>query len=350
MNPTGQDEITAYLEGVREALAGLPEATCQELLEDLPEHLAEVRAEGEGTLIDRLGTPQAYAAELRATAGFVGGFPDPPPDRWAPFHQARTDVLRLLGRADVRIGPVLGYPKASDFLVLLRPAWWLLRGYLAAMAIAYLFDGSGHRGLLPRIGGSDLLALILLAGCVVLSITLGRRSTVRVGWPKLALWSGSAFLVIFAMAGFVYADDSVRDPGYSGVSSYDANPYSNVSDVFVYDSSGKLVVGARLFDQDGNPIQLGSAYCQNPETGETTHSFRMGYPFCLEREPFASPAPSPSSPTPGPSKPAPGPSDPAPSPSDPVPSPSDPAPGPSIPAPSPSVHSGRPSLPSPSGP
>ena len=51
----------------------------------------------------------------------------------------------MLNRADVRVGPVIGYAKASEFLILLRPAWWVLRGYLVAMAIDYLFDGRRQR-------------------------------------------------------------------------------------------------------------------------------------------------------------------------------------------------------------
>ncbi|WP_433793465.1 HAAS signaling domain-containing protein [Actinoplanes sp. CA-252034] len=75
MNLTAQDEIAVYVEGVREALAGLPAATRDELLEDLPEHLAEVLAEGGGSLYERLGPPAAYAAELSATAGFTASTP-----------------------------------------------------------------------------------------------------------------------------------------------------------------------------------------------------------------------------------------------------------------------------------
>ncbi|MFD0518227.1 HAAS signaling domain-containing protein [Paractinoplanes durhamensis] len=58
MNTTAQDEIRDYVEAVRQALAGLSAETREELLEDLPEHLAEVRAEGSGTLRDRLGSPR----------------------------------------------------------------------------------------------------------------------------------------------------------------------------------------------------------------------------------------------------------------------------------------------------
>ena len=190
MNATGTDEITAYVEAVRAALAGLPETTRNELLEDLPEHLAEVAADGIGTLTDRLGPPSVYAAELLASAGFVGGFPDPPPsvDRYAELREVTLHRLRI---ADAKVGPLFGYARASEFLTLLRPAWWVLRGYLAAMVIAWLLDDSGQPiGLLPRIGGSEVVALLLLAASVLGSIWLGRRSLRLATWPRYALWAG----------------------------------------------------------------------------------------------------------------------------------------------------------------
>ncbi len=296
MNSTAQDEITSYVSAVRAALAGLPDATRDELLEDLPEHLAEVQAEGTGTLSERLGAPEAYAAELRATAGYVGGFPDPPPaSPWISAREAWQNVEKVLARADVKVGPVIGYEKASDFLILLRPAWWVLRGYLVAMAIVYLFDGSRDGGLLPRLGGSTLLSLLLLAGCVIGSILVGKRAGSWTIWPRYALRAGTVLLVLFALSGFVTADREVRTGGYSDVSSYDSNPYSNVQDVYVYDSQGHLVPGARLFDQDGSPIQLGPGlptYCDDPQTGESTPSHSLGYPYCPQNAPFTAPSAS----------------------------------------------------------
>ena len=296
MNSTAQDEITDYVERVRAALADLPEATRAELLEDLPEHLAEIRAEDTVTLTDRLGTPEAYAAELRATAAaFVGGFPDPPKRRFEPLLAARADVMRVLGSADVRVGPLLGYPKASDFLQLLRPAWWVLRGYLAAMALAYFVDGQSTQvGLLPRIGNSTLVALVLLAGCIVVSVALGRRRFELAGWKRLALYGGTTVLVFFAIGGFFSADSDVRDTGYSDVGySSGGNPYDYIQDVFVYDNQGRPVPGARLFDQDGQPITIGNAYCTDPDTGEVDHTRSMGYPYCPDAAPFASARPEP---------------------------------------------------------
>jgi uncharacterized membrane protein len=65
-------EVTAYAAAVRAALADLPPAAREDLLEDLEQHLHEV-AEEEGSLHARLGPPQVYAEELRASAGLSPG-------------------------------------------------------------------------------------------------------------------------------------------------------------------------------------------------------------------------------------------------------------------------------------
>ncbi|MFC7531455.1 DUF1700 domain-containing protein [Actinoplanes sp. GCM10030250] len=296
MNRTAQDEISDYVEEVRQALAGLPPATREELLEDLPEHLAEVLAEGGGTLADRLGTPQAYAAELLATAGITGSVPRPAAAR-VRFAGLRARYARLRGRfgevmrqADDRVGPLLGYGKASDFLVLLRPAWWVLRGYLAAMAFAYFFgDRSGPLGLLPRLADNELVALLVLASFVVGSIWLGSRGPLTRRVHRRVLGAVSAFLVVFAVVGFSEMDGGSRDSGYM-----DANyvsEFDHVEDIFVYDEQGRLVRGAQLYDQNGQSIELGNSYCTDDLTGDWTESKQRGYPRCPDDAPFVVPAP-----------------------------------------------------------
>ena len=314
------EEITAYVEAVRAALSGLPEATRDELLEDLPEHLAEVAADDVGPLADRLGPPAVYAAELLASAGFVGGFPDPPArtDRIAEARAAIADWLREI---DARTGPLFGAARASEFLLLLRPAWWVLRGYLAAMVVAWVLDSSAQpMGVLPRIGGSDLVALVLLAGGILASIWLGRRSRQTTNGPRYALWAGNAVLVLVALAGFNHVDGRSRDVFYDDANYTD--PYGHVRDVFVYDEQGRLIQGARLFDQDGQPIRLGSPYCLD-EAAQTDipAADESAYPYCAQNAPFRMPdaAPTPSGPRPS----DPRPSDPTPSgprPSGPTPS------------------------------
>jgi hypothetical protein len=283
---TAQDEINLYVFAVRAALGDLPESLRDELLEDLPEHLAEVAADGEGSLTDRLGSPEAYAADLRMSAGFVGGFPDPP-RRTDQFKEMRDVALARLRVADVRLGPLFGAERASDFLVQLRPAWWVLRGYLAAMVLAWMLDDSGQPiGLLPRIGGSEAVALLLLAAGILGSIWLGRRSVRLSHWPQLALYAGSVVLVLVALGGFLSADSSSRGAPYADVN-YD-NPYGNVEDLFVYDEQGRLVKNARIFDQNGAPLRLGNPYCYD-ESGNYTEVQTLTYPYCAERDPFRAP-------------------------------------------------------------
>ena len=60
------DDVGSYAAAVRAALGELSAEESADLLEDLESHLAEVAAESDAPLRERLGPPEAYAAELRA--------------------------------------------------------------------------------------------------------------------------------------------------------------------------------------------------------------------------------------------------------------------------------------------
>ncbi|MGW4461018.1 HAAS signaling domain-containing protein [Micromonospora sp. NPDC004704] len=300
-----EQEIADYVERVRRALSDLSPEDRDELLEDLPEHLAEVAADGTGALVDRLGTSEAYAAELRAAAGLRA--PDPSPDL---DRRVATAVHQLRGRLrvlDGRVGPVIGYAKASEFLRLLRPAWWVLRGYLVAMLVTVMLTGDSF-GLLPRLGGNTLAAVLLLGLCVVGSIWLGRRAAPRRGWRRHLMHLGTVALVLFGLIGFADVDQRGQQTNYYAPS-YNEDPYSGVQDVYVYDRQGRLVEGVRLFDQDGRPIRLGHPWCDDlvqfpVEPGDVVRDpLRQPYPYCPEGAPFrfsTGPVPSPTTPAPTP--------------------------------------------------
>ncbi|MDG4821009.1 hypothetical protein O7635_03970 [Asanoa sp. WMMD1127] len=275
-------EQAAYLDAVRRALTDLDPQARDELLEDLPEHLAEVAAEGEGTLAERLGPPEAYAAELRAAAGLgtaraARGFDD-------RLAAASRTARGALGRADRKLGPVVGYGRASEFLRLLRPAWWVLRGYLVAMLITVMTTGGGF-GLLPRLGGSTLAAVLLLAVCVLASIWLGRREPTLRPVPRAGIALAGVGLFIFGAVGFGEAD---RGPGdREPVEIVSGNPYEYIQDVYVYDQDGRPLTNVFLFDQDGNPIQLGDPYrCQEAYLYQTERGMTAAYPYCPNRPPY----------------------------------------------------------------
>ncbi|MGI5212158.1 HAAS signaling domain-containing protein [Plantactinospora sp. CA-290183] len=295
MTVVTEQEIASYVGRVRAALADLPPAVRDELLEELPEHLAEVAVEGEGSLTERLGPPEAYAVELRAAAGVAA------PAGGANLDQRISAVVgkgrERLRAVDTRLGPVLGYARLSEFLRLLRPAWWLLRGYLVAMLVTVMVTGEPF-GLLPRLGGSTLAALLLLAATVAGSVWLGRRSATLGRRPTWVLHLSSAFLVIFGLVGFFDADSRAAQDGYGYHEVY-TDQYSGVRDVYVYDSEGRLVEGVRLFDQNGEPIRLGGPWCDEArerlEPGESyVDPMQQPYPYCPQHAPFQLRGPGPS--------------------------------------------------------
>ncbi|MFI6759138.1 HAAS signaling domain-containing protein [Micromonospora sp. NPDC050417] len=283
-------EITEYVERVRWALADLPEVDRDELLEDLPEHLAEVAAEGTGALVDRLGTPEAYAAELRAAAGLAA--PNQPAKSDNRVASAVRQLRDRLQTVDRRVAPLIGYASVTDLLRLLRPAWWVLRAYLVAMLVTVMTT-NGQFGLLPRVDDNDIAGLLLLALCIIGSTWLGRRSDQFRGWRRHLLRLGTVAIVIFGLVGFVDVDKRGRQSGYYEPA-YNADPYADVRDVYVYDPQGRLVEGVRLFDQEGRPIRLGYPWCETvdrhlgqpyPELA-LPDALRQPYPYCPQGAPF----------------------------------------------------------------
>jgi hypothetical protein len=74
------DQVARYARAVRAALSDVPAAEREAMLEDLHGHLAEVASEPGGSLDERLGPQERYAAELRAAYGArpTTGRPPPP--------------------------------------------------------------------------------------------------------------------------------------------------------------------------------------------------------------------------------------------------------------------------------
>jgi hypothetical protein len=318
------EEIARYVDAVREELADLPASARDELLEDLPAHLAEVAAEDPAPLRDRLGAPTAYAAELRAAAELtVDEERRPLAARLAARWERTRERLR---RLDGRTGPLVGYERFSDFARLLVPAWWVLRGYLAAMFVATLLYGS-PTGLLPRLGSSTLAGVLMLVGFVVGSIWLAHRTPGLSRWPRRAVHLASALLVLGGIAGFASLDASRWGWPDAQVNYVYDSPYDNVRDVYIVDENGQLLTNVQLLDQDGRPIEIGWDWCgeyldEYVYEGERVwvtpqeEWYYVAYPRCPEDLPFwaramGQPEPSPeptAGPSPGPTAgPSPGP-------------------------------------------
>lgn len=234
------------------ALADLPADEREEMLDDLRSHLAEVADESDTPPTTRLGPPEEYAAELRVAAG-IGPAPRAVDVRAASSLERLRDAGTAV-RDWVRRRP--GGPGLLAFLPQLRPAWWVLRGYLLALVGAVVLGAVDFAGPLPADGSTALVFLVFAAGLAVASVWLGTHPPRRPA-AVLALRVGGVLLVLLGFAawraastGTVYA---VSDEG----------PLTRITDVQAYDAEGRPLRDVQLFDQDGNPVELYDA-CGNP--------------------------------------------------------------------------------------
>jgi len=184
-----ENDVTRYVDAVREALSDLPAAQRDELLDDLTQHLQEVAAEGDAPLSVRLGPPAAYAEELRASIGLTADSPRP---RGGVLHRLEAGLDR--GRA-----ALLEHPTSRavvDFLPELRPGWWVLRGYLLVAVPSVLWDYAGARSFpWPIVYGSRVLGLLATLAAIVASVAIGRGTVRGPHWRRLVV-VGNTLLVL----------------------------------------------------------------------------------------------------------------------------------------------------------
>src|SRR5438445_7153055 len=143
-------DVASYAASVRAALSDLPRDQAEVLLEGLEDHLREIASEAGGPLAERLGPPEQYAQELRAAYGASrasGRRQDP------LFRDLRLAVNRLTGSA--------WYRQVRAFLPELRPAWWVLRAYLAVLILAAAFSGGSDLRPIPNPATKRRLAATL---------------------------------------------------------------------------------------------------------------------------------------------------------------------------------------------
>jgi hypothetical protein len=246
-----------YLAAVEHELADLAVDDRSALLEDLALHLDALAAEDDDRPIDvRLGSPATYAADLRAAAGL-------PPRGGA----ARLTTAGLQQRLD----RVLALPVTGEVLRLvreLRPAWWVLRGYLLVL-VPCLLELDGVRDFpVPAPLDSHVLGLLLVVAAVAGSVALGRRKLPRpagvlvvvagavLAVIPLAIWQSGAASGLTRSPSSIQSFQPVSDQ--VAVGEYPLlSRYGPVTDVLPYAADGTPLDGVLLFDQDGRPLQVG---------------------------------------------------------------------------------------------
>ena len=232
------DDVRAYVGAVRAWLGDLPPEEVEDLTAGMEADLAERAAESGGTLGALLGQPEAYAAELRSAAGL--------PPRWVPVGPATPGPgsLRSL-RASIRESgddALRRFPWLRD----LRPSWWLARGAVAGWVVQSVLGTSNW--LLPLVGAA-------------VSFWIGRRTAAGrlPSGSRGLLTAGNALAIVLLLPAMVAllssgGDDEAMGPAYapSGLSTNG----ETVQNLYAYDAAGNRLEDVRLFDQNGQPVQV----------------------------------------------------------------------------------------------
>jgi hypothetical protein len=259
----GTRQAQDYLAAVEHELADLPVDDRSALLEDLALHLEALAAEDDDRSIEvRLGAPATYAAELRAAAGLP---PRGAANRPAvPGVRERMDAVRA-STAYRRALPV--GREVVRLLVELRPAWWVLRGYLLVLVPCLLNPDFVRDFPVPAPLGSHFLGGLLVLAAVAASVALGRRTLpgrvrvlVVVAGAVLGLASTVAAANSWNGVTQDYAYDQpvyIPDPGVPTDEYPLVSRHGPVTNVLPYAADGSPLEDVLLFDQDGRPLQVG---------------------------------------------------------------------------------------------
>ena len=260
------DEARDYLDGVASQLSDLPLEERTDLIEELEAHLAEISAEGDVSLVTRLGSPAAYAAELRASAGLPPARP-----RGRAVARWRSSVEGWLARPTA--------VTVREFVGSLRPFWWVVRAWLLVALLGLNSSPVWAHPIffVPRVVTGEVGGVLLLVA-VVASVQRGRRPPS--GRRSTRRWVAALNVVAVVAVPYVFA--SLADASNRQVSrlssaalyaSSDAQLaptaapaegiYSagqQVWNIYPYDAQGRLLHDVRLYDSAGTPLSLGLAF------------------------------------------------------------------------------------------
>lgn len=233
-------DVADFVSRVRAALADLPPDDVDELTAGLAADLADARAEAPNGWREGVGSPEAYAAELRSAAGL--------PPRGPVADPTALDGLRQWW-ASLATHPVAGpvQREAHD----LAPAWWVIRGAIGGLLITRFVLG---------LGLFHVVTIVVVALGAAISVWLGRLVR-RGGGPGWRLVS--AICTAFALfAGFVMVSSS----RYGAPASYDEPGVyipqelmfhgESVRNIYAYGPDGQRLDGVRLFDERGNQLVI----------------------------------------------------------------------------------------------
>jgi hypothetical protein len=293
-------EVRLFLRAVRERLEDLTDEEREELVGGLDADMNDL-VEERG--VDALPEPGDYARELRTAAGFE---PEMQPTRVRLGAGLRVSGVLDAAHArwDTLVNDLPGDP--WGLLQALRPAWWILRAWVALQMVDLLWgNGNTSLGLSP-IPSLEGLGWLLLAVTSFVSIQIGRGKL----WPGRPRGGAVGRLLLLAvnllaLACLPVTVDRVATPDsvaavVSGSDNDVADSYQQgydearsqyvrkgmyvdghwVSNIYPYDASGRPLVGVQLLDQTGAPVSVEpQTECVYDANEAPTDRNRVFYPW-----------------------------------------------------------------------
>lgn len=242
---TNEQQAAEFTSAVREHLADLPSEELDELLDGLQADLVERLTEG-----DALGDSKLYADELRLAAGFPERGSAPAEGK-IPFRERIRDRNASLGRRVRAFWHATPARRAIlEFLVSLKPVWWVARGVVITWVLMLLV---GY----PRFDVS-LPTILLATGLVVVSVQWGRGLWAPKAWLVGLRRAASVVALVFVLPLFGTVLNTLVAPSYVDTPMPEPQGLSAnglaISNIFAFDCQGQPVEGVQLFDQDGKPL------------------------------------------------------------------------------------------------
>lgn len=309
MNTQANTAVRDYLDRMREVLSDLPATEVGEIMDDAGAHVAEVAEEMGGefstaALTERLGTPEAYARELRVAAGYplpaeastgaaaagagvallarfalwslvactvlafgfalVGGWRGVEEPQLLVALCAAVATLLVFAQANL-LAAVAGLPETRALREALRRAetsdagrplaslrrlqsvWWVVRALLVAGGGVLVF------------GFSESVVIALALGVLTLVAGPQARADRRWLWISLPATGFALGVLLFILGSLVSRFDHRPSPV-----SYVPQP-TLPSNVYVFDKDGKPLTDVYLYDEDGRPIDTEWYGCTGPQ-------------------------------------------------------------------------------------
>jgi len=255
MNDTAvtlDEQIRSFAAAVRAHLDDLPADELDEIVSGLAADLTDQAADNDGVL--DVGDPAAYAEELRTAAGLP---PRTETRRRAPLG-ARIRGWRDRTAQGIRRSAIGAW--VLDLLLVLRPVWWVLRGYgIYVVVLAVIITKVGNGGALDHWMIPDTaLEWGAVAVLAVVSVQWGRGQWL----PKNALRHIRTVSSVVALIALVMTLPAAFTPRVE----YVGDEYGlqsglrldgvQINNIFAFDAEGNPIDQVQLFTGKGTPLNL----------------------------------------------------------------------------------------------